>query len=146
MAKPNPYIDKAIKQAKVLRQLVLRMNEKDRALEAVHDEEEAQLKAKKDSTDYPVDTMGKFFDEGKDYEDQVIADYLPQDENQEILFLCDKILYKLMAYDADDKWHDAPEYIERTQLKLKEIVSDPFQLKEILKKPSSGVYKEGFSY
>ena len=63
----------------------------------------------------------------------MIADWEPDDENEEILFLCDRLIYKLMAYDSD-KWHDAPEYIERTQLKLKEIVSDPFQLKEVIRK------------
>ena len=60
------------------------MNEKDRALEAVHDEEEAQLKAKKDSTDYPAEEMDKFFKEN--YEEKVVADWEPDDENEEILF------------------------------------------------------------
>lgn len=130
----NKYISKAIQQAKVLRQVVLKMNEADRAIEKETDDAAAAIKAKKDAPDYPADTMGKFFDEGKDYEDQVIADWEPQTDNEEILFLCDRILYKLMAYDAEDKWHDAPDYIERTQLKLKEIVSDPFQLKEVIRK------------
>ena len=67
MAKPNQYIDKAIHQAKVLRQIVLKMNDKERALEAVHDEEEAQQQAKKDASDYPAKELGDFFDEGKDY-------------------------------------------------------------------------------
>ena len=98
MAKANPYIDKAIRQAKVLRQLVLRMNEKDREIEKEYDEAEAELKAKKDAPDYPADTMGKFFEESKDYEDKVIADWEPEDENEEILFLCDRVLYRLMAY------------------------------------------------
>ena len=110
------------------------MNEKDRALEAVHDEEEAQLKAKKDSTDYPADTMGKFFDEGKDYQDNLVADWQPDDANEEILFLCDRILYKLMSLDADEKWHSQDDYEEKTVLKLKEIVSNPFQLTKIMQK------------
>lgn len=131
--KPNQYIDKAIKQAKVLRQIVLRMNEKDRALEAAADEEEAQLKAKKDSTDYPAEIMDTFFKEDKDYQEKVVADWQPEDPNEEVLFLCDRILYRLLALDAD-KWHDAPEYIERTQLKLKEIVSNPLQLQEVIRK------------
>ena len=130
----NPYTDKAIKQAKVLRQIVLRMNEKDRALEALHDEEEAHRQAKKNAPDYPAEVMGKFFEEGKDYEEKVIADWKPEDENEEILFLCDRILYKLMAYGSD-KWINQDDYEERTQLKLKEIV----------RKPLSGVYKQGFS-
>ena len=133
MANHNQYIDKAIKQAKVLRQIVLRMNEKDREIEKEYDEAEAELKAKKDAPDYPADTMGKFFDEGKDYEDKVIADWEPEDENEEILFLCDRLIYKLMAYDTD-KWFNQDDYEERTQLKLKEIVSNPFQLTEVVRK------------
>ena len=116
MPKPNPYIDRAIRQATVLRQIVLRMNEKDRALEAVNDEAEAQLKAKKDAPDYPAKVMGDFFDEGKDYEERVVADWEPEDENEEILFLCDRILYKLLALDAE-KWINQDDYEERTQLK-----------------------------
>ena len=133
MAKPNPYIDKAIKQAKVLRQLVLKMNEKDRALEAVHDEEEAKLKAKQDSTDYPAEIMDKFYE--ADYQEKVVADWQPEDAKEEILFLADRILYKLMSADAD-KWINQDDYEEKTVLKLKEI----------LKKPSLRVYKDGFSY
>ena len=133
MPKPNPYIDKAIRQAKVLRQIVLRMNEKDRALEAVNDEAEAQLKAKKDAPDYPAKVMGDFFDEGKDYEERVVADWEPEDENEEILFLCDRLIYKLMAHDSD-KWFNQDDYEERTQLKMKEIIErdKKFHLKYIL--------------
>ena len=134
MAKPNQYIDRAIHQAKVLRQIVLKMNEKDRALEAVHDEEKAQLKAKKDSTDYPAEVMDTFFKEA-DYQEKVVADWEPEDPNEEVLFLTDRILYKLMSLDTD-KWIDQDSYEEKTVMKLKEIVSNPFQLKEILKKPS----------
>lgn len=144
MANSNPYIDRAIKQAKVLRQLVLRMNDKDRALAAVHDEEEAQLKAKKDSTDYPAEVMDTFFKEA-DYQDNVVADWGPEDANEDILFLCDRLLYKLMSVDAD-KWINQDDYEEKTVLKLKEIISNPFQLTEIMKKPSIRVYKQGFSY
>ena len=132
MAKPNQYIDKAIHQAKVLRQIVIKMNEKDRALEAVHDEDKAQKKAKKDSSDYPSEMLNKFFNEA-DYQDNVVADWEPEDENEEILFLCDRILYKLMAQDAE-KWINQDDYEERTQLKLKEIVRNPFQLQEVIRK------------
>ena len=135
MAKPNPYIDKAIRQAKVLRQIVLRMNEKDRQLQSAEDEEEAKLKAKKDSTDYPAEVMDTFFKEA-DYQEKVVADWEPDDEKEAILFLCDRILYKLMAYDADDKWYNQDDYEEKTVLKLKEIMNNPFKLKELLVKTS----------
>ena len=134
MANSNPYIDRAIKQAKVLRQLVLKMNEKDRALEAAQDEEESEQKAKEDSTDYPAEVMDTFFKE--DYQEKVVADWEPDSANEAILFLCDRILYKLMAYDADDKWFSQDDCEEKTVLKLKEIISNPFQLKEILGKTS----------
>ena len=127
MAKPNPYIDKAIRQAKVLRQIVLKMNEKDRQLQSTEEEAEARLKAKKDSTDYPAEVMDTFFKEA-DYQDNVVADWEPEDENEEILFLCDRILYKLMAQDAE-KWINQDDYEERTQLKLKEIVGEQFEMK-----------------
>ena len=133
MPKPNPYIDKAIKQAKVLRQLVLRMNEKDRALEAAQDEKEEKVKEKEDSTDYPAEIMDKFYE--ADYQEKVVADWQPEDAKEEILFLADRILYKLMSADAD-KWINQDDYEEKTVLKLKEI----------LKKPSLRVYKDGFSY
>jgi len=133
--KPNQYIDKAIKQAKVLRQIVLRMNETDRQLQSAEDEEEAKLQAKKDSTDYPAEVMDTFFKEA-DYQEKVVADWEPDDDKEAILFLCDRILYKLMAYDADDKWYNQEDYEEKTVLKLKEIMNNPFQLKEILKKTS----------
>ena len=70
MAKANPYIDKAIRQAKVLRQIVLKMNEKDRQLQSTEEEAEARLKAKKDSTDYPAEVMDTFFKEEKDYQEK----------------------------------------------------------------------------
>ena len=127
MAKPNKYIDKAIHQAKVLRQIVLKMNEQDRALEAVHDEDKAQKKAKKDASDYPAKELADFFNEA-DYQDNVVADWEPEDENEEILFLCDRILYKLMAQDAE-KWINQDDYEERTQLKLKEIVGEQYEMK-----------------
>lgn len=125
--KPNQYIDKAIKQAKVLRQIVLRMNEKDRALEAAADEEEAQLKAKKDSTDYPAEVMDTFFKEA-DYQEKVVAYWEPDDANQEALFLCDRLIYKLMALDTD-KWINQDSYEEKTVMKLKEIVGEQFEMK-----------------
>ena len=128
MANENKYISKAIRQAKMLRQVVLQMNEKEKALEAVHDEEEAQLKAKKDSTDYPAEVMDTFFKEA-DYQEKVVADWEPDDEKEAILFLCDRILYKLMAYDADDKWYNQDDYEEKTVLKLKEIVGEQFEMK-----------------
>ena len=127
MANQNQYIDRAIHQAKVLRQIVLKMNEQDRALEAVHDEDKALKKSKKDSTDYPAEMLNKFFNEA-DYQDNVVADWEPEDENEEILFLCDRILYKLMAQDAE-KWINQDDYEERTQLKLKEIVGEQFEMK-----------------
>ena len=126
--KPNQYIDKAIKQAKVLRQIVLRMNETDRQLQSAEDEEEAKLQAKKDSTDYPAEVMDTFFKEA-DYQEKVVADWEPDDEKEAILFLCDRILYKLMAYDADDKWYNQDAYEEKTVLKLKEIVGEQFEMK-----------------
>jgi len=121
----NKYISKAIHQAKVLRQVVLKMNERDKALVAAADAEEESLQAKKASTDYPAEEFGEFFNE--DANDDV-ADWQPEDENEEILFLCDRILYKLMAQDKD-KWINQDDYDERTQLKLKEIVTDPFELR-----------------
>ena len=131
--KPNPYISKAIHQAKVLRRVVLQMNEKERALESADDEVQAELKAKKDSTDYPAEVMDTFFKEDKDYQEKVVADWEPEDPNEEVLFLTDRILYKLMSLDAD-KWINQDSYEEKTVLKLKEIVSNPFQLTKIMEK------------
>ena len=128
--KQNPYIDKAIRQAKVLRQLVLKMNERDKAIEAKQDEAEAELKAKKEAPDYPAKKLNSFFKE--DYEDKVDDTWKePEDKNEEILFLCDRVLYKLLDYSDDDKWADETDYASRTQLKLKEIVRNPFQLMQI---------------
>ena len=120
----NPYIDRAIKQAKRLRQLVIRMNETDKSLETEYEEAQAKLKAKKDDPDYPSKTLEKYLEEAS--EEDVDDKWEPGDENEEILFLCDRILYKLMAYDdADDRWFDQDRYRERTQLKLKEILKKP---------------------
>ena len=123
MPNSNPYIDKSIKQAKILRQLIIRMNEKDRALETEYEDAEAQLKAKKDASNYPSKALDLYFKEGK--EEDVDDKWEPDDENEEILFLCDRILYKLMSYDANDRWFDQERYKERTQLKLKEILEKP---------------------
>ena len=120
----NKYISKAIKQAKLLRQVVLQMNERDKALQAAEDAEEESLKAKKASTDYPSKQLEKFNEDANDD----VADWQPEDENEEILFLCDRILYKLMAQDAG-KWINQDDYDERTQLKLKEIVGDQVEMK-----------------
>ena len=117
MPKSNPYIDKAIHQAKVLRQIILKMNEKDRAIEADADEAEAELRAKQDSTDYPTKKLKDFF-EG----DKVDDTWEPEDKNEEILFLVDRILYKLLDYSADDKWVSDKDYDERVQLRLKEVI------------------------
>ena len=120
----NPYIDRSIKQAKILRQLVIRMNDTDRSLETEYEDAEAEIRAKKDAPDYPSKTLEKYFTEGN--EEDVDDKWEPGDENEEILFLCDRILYKLMAYDdADDRWFDQDRYRERTQLKLKEILKKP---------------------
>ena len=130
----NPYTPRAIQKAKGLRQLVIRMNEHDRIEQSKEDEEEEQIrtkKAKKDSTDYPAKQLEKFNEDADEY----VADWKPDNENEEILFLCDRIIYKLMAYE-DDTWTNQDAYAERTQLKLQEI----------LKKPSIKVYKQGFSY
>ena len=126
----NPYTPRAIKQAKVLRQLIIRMNEHDRVEQSKEDEAEAQIRAKKDSTDYPAKQLEKFNEDSDE-----VADWEPDTENEEILFLVDRILYKLMSYE-DDTWVNQDDYEERTQLKLQEI----------LKKPSMRVYKGGFSY
>ena len=120
----NKYISKAIKQAKLLRQVVLQMTERDKALEAADDAEEESLQAKKASTDYPSKQLEKFNEDA----DDAVADWQPDDENEEILFLCDRILYKLMAQDKD-KWINQDDYDERTQLKLKEIVAEPLGMK-----------------
>jgi len=130
--KHNPYTSKAIQQAKILRQLVLKMNERDKTFEADADEAEAELLAKKDSTDYPAKKLNSFFKE--DYDDKGDA-WEPKDLNEEILFLCDRILYKLMAYDADDEaWIDADDVETKEILKLKEIVDQDkkFHLKYLL--------------
>jgi len=116
----NPFIDKSIKQAKILRMLVLKMNERDKDIKDKRDEAEAELQVKKDSTDYPAEVIDTFFKEA-DYQEKVVADWEPKDENEEILFICDRLIYKLMAYD-NDKWFPEADYEERTQLKLKEIV------------------------
>ena len=117
----NPYIDRAIKQAKILRQMIIRMNDTDKALENEYEEAQAKLKAKKDDPDYPSKVLKNYLEEAS--EDAVDDKWVPEDENEEILFLCDRILYKLMAYDdADDRWFDQERYRERTQLKLKEII------------------------
>ena len=116
----NPFIDKTIKQAKILRMLVLKMNERDKDIKDKRDEAEAELQVKKDSTDYPAEVIDTFFKEA-DYQEKVVADWEPKDENEEILFICDRLIYKLMAYD-NDKWFPEADYEERTQLKLKEIV------------------------
>ena len=127
----NPYTSRAIQKAKGLSQLVIRMNEHDRVEQAREDEEEEQIRAKKASTDYPANQLEKFVKE----ESEEVADWEPEDENEEILFLVDRILYKLMSYE-DDTWVNQDAYEERTQLKLQEI----------LQNPSIGVYKRGFSY
>ena len=127
----NPYTPRAIQKAKGLRQLIIRMNEHDRSEQAEEDEEEAQIRAKKNSTDYPAKQLEKFVKEESDE----VADWEPEDENEEILFLCDRILYKLLSY-GEDTWQNVDDFDERTQLKLQEI----------LKKPSLPVYKNGFSY
>ena len=120
----NPYIDRSIKQAKILRQLVIRMNDTDRSLETEYEEAEAKLKAKKNDPDYPSKTLEKYLEEAS--EEDVDDKWEPEDENEEILFLCDRILYKLMSYDANDRWFDQERYRERTQLKLKEILKKPW--------------------
>ena len=127
----NPYKPRAIKQAKGLRQLIIRMNEHDRVEQSKEDEAEAQIRAKKDGTDYPAKQLEKFNEDA----DEDVADWEPDNENEEILFLCDRILYKLMSYE-DDTRTNQDDYAERTQLKLQEI----------LKKPSMRVYKQVFSY
>ena len=127
----NPYTARAIQKAKGLRQLVIRMNEHDRIEQAEEDEAEEEIRAKKDSNDYPAKQLEKFNEDA----DEDVADWEPDNENEEILFLCDRILYKLMSYE-DDTWQNVDDFAERTQLKLQEI----------LKKPSIKVYKQGFSY
>ena len=127
----NPYTPRAIQKAKGLRELVIRMNEHDRVEKAKEDEEEEQIRAKKASTDYPANQLEKFVKE----ESEEVADWEPEDGNEEILFLVDRILYKLMSYE-DDTWKSEDDFEERNQLKLKEI----------LQKPSMRVYKRRFSY
>ena len=105
----NPYTARAIQKAKGLRQLVIKMNDYDRAEEAEEDAEEAQVQAKKDSTDYPAKQLEKFNEDA----DEDVADWAPDDTKEEILFLCDRILYKLMS-QADDRWYDQESYEERT--------------------------------
>jgi len=120
----NPYIDRSIKQAKILRQMIIRMNDTDKALENEYEEAQDKLKAKKDHTDYPSKVLKNYLEEVS--EEDVDDKWVPEDENEEILFLCDRILYKLMAYDdPDDRWFDQERYRERTQLKLKEILKVP---------------------
>ena len=120
----NPYIDRSIKQAKILRQMIIRMNDTDRALENEYEEAQAEIRAKKDDPDYPSKVLKTYLEEAS--EEDVDDKWEPEDENEEILFLCDRILYKLMAYDdADDRWFDQERYRERTQLKLKEILKKP---------------------
>lgn len=138
MAKPNPYIHKAVHQAKVLRQYILKMNEKDKEIEAEFDAEIERQQAEKDNPDNIKKTLDTFFKEA-DYQDKVIADWQPESDNEEMLFLADRLLYKLMAYDAekwidDEKWKDEDDYEERSQLKLKEIVRNPFKLQEVIRK------------
>ena len=127
----NPYTSRAIQKAKGLRQLVIRMNKHNRIEQAEEDEEEEQIRAKKDSTDYPAKQLAKFVKE----ESEEVADWEPDNENEEILFLVDRLLYKLMSYE-DDTLTNQDDFEERTQLKLQEI----------LQKPSMRVYKRRFSY
>jgi len=115
----NPYTSRAIQKAKGLRQLIIRMNEHDRIEQSKEDEAEEQIRAKTDSTDYPAKQLEKFNEDAED-----VADWEPEDENEEILFLCDRILYKLMSYE-DDTWQNVDDFAERTQLKLQEILKNP---------------------
>ena len=114
----NKYISKAIHQAKILRQVVLKMNERESALEDADEE----VEAKKASTDYPAKQLEKFNEDADE-----VNDWQPEG-NEEILFLCDRIIYKLLAYNKDN-WNNEDDYSSRTQLKLKEIVGDQVEMK-----------------
>lgn len=63
--------------------------------------------------------------------DQVITDFFKESTDTDVstthlLALIDKLIYSLMSYvpDEDDNgWHPEEDYDERTQMKLKELLS-----------------------
>ena len=118
VAKPVVWIgDRAIRQAKRLRQTIMQMGELQRDIE----EEEAEEEEERQSTDYPADQLKSFKNEQTD-------DIFDQDADDvtQILALADQLLYKIMDFNRidGDGWVNADDTMERTQLKLKEVMRD----------------------
>ena len=108
--------DRAIRQAKRLRQTIMKMGELQRDI----DDEEAEEEAERQSTDYPADQLKAFKNEQTD-------DIFDQDADDvtKILALADQLLYKIMDFNRidGDEWVNADDTEEKTILKLKEIVT-----------------------
>ena len=116
VAKPVVWIgDRAIRQAKRLRQTIMKMGELQRDI----DDEEAEEEAERQSTDYPADQLKDFNEQTDDIFDQDAADVT------EILALADQLLYRLMDFNRidGDEWVNADDTQEKTMLKLKEVLN-----------------------
>lgn len=116
VAKPVVWIgDRAIRQAKRLRQTIMKMGELQRDIE----DEEAEEEAERQSTDYPADQLKAFKNEQTD-------DIFDQDADDvtKILALADQLLYRIMDFNRidGDEWVNADDTEEKTILKLKEVM------------------------
>ena len=83
------------------------------------EDDEAEEEAVRQSTDYPADQLKSFKNEQTD-------DIFDQDADDvtQILALADQLLYRLMDFNRieGDEWINADDTMERTQLKLKEVM------------------------
>ena len=106
-------VDMAVDNAKVLRQAILKIQERQNKLEDIEAEEEAE----KEDSDYPADELADYMGEAEGEGDEGRAEVI------EILEMADALLYKLMEMRRNNtsRWIDKKDTEERTQLKLKEI-------------------------
>ena len=116
VAKPVVWIgDRAIRQAKRLRQTIMKMGELQRDI----DDEEAEEEAERQSTDYPADQLKDFNEQTDDIFDQ------DADDVTKILAMADQLLYKIMDFNKInvDGLVNADDTEEKTMLKLKEVLN-----------------------
>ena len=118
-------IDKAVNNAKALRQTILKIQERQNRLEDIEAEEEAE----KEDSDYPADELQDYMEssEPKPIPPSIVKPSgiveLDRAEVIDSLEMADALLYKLMSFSRNNtsRWIDIDDTEERTQLKLKEI-------------------------
>ena len=121
-------IDKAVNNAKALRQTILKIQERQNRLEDIEAEEEAE----KEDSDYPAEELADYMEssEPKPILPSIVKPSggiveLDRAEVIDSLEMADALLYKLMSFSRNNttRWIDKEDTEERTQLKLKEITN-----------------------